>query len=130
MNVKIRVRVGGRQYHSERLREITGIDVSENQARVILSDLAYQETKLGGPSGTRKELAVMKWRSSILEPLILEIVRLLPEADPYQAYCDYLGFRLEVATERREDVPNAEAFTTWIDLGFPGLMESPTAVTT
>lgn len=39
-NVKIRVKVGGRQYHSERLREIRGIDISENQARVILSDLS------------------------------------------------------------------------------------------
>jgi len=130
MNVKIRVRVGGRQYHSERLREITGIDTSENQARVILSDLAYQEAKLGGASGTRKDIAVLQWRSGILEPLILEIVRLLPDADPYQAYCDYLGFRLDVATERREDVPNAEAFSAWIESGFPGLMESPTTAAT
>jgi hypothetical protein len=125
MNVKIRVKVGGRQYHSERLREIGGIDISENQARVILSDLAYHESKFGGTSATGKNIAAMKWRSAVFEPLILEIADLLPESDPYQAYCDYLGFRLAMATERSEDIPNAEAFTAWIELGFPGLMESP-----
>lgn len=125
MNVKIRVKVGGRQYHSERLREIGGIDISENQARVILSDLAYHESKFGGTSATGKNIAAMKWRSAVFEPLILEIADLLPESDPYQAYCDYLGFRLAMATERSEDIPNAEAFAAWIELGFPGLMESP-----
>jgi hypothetical protein len=124
-NVKIRVKVGGRQYHSERLREITGIAVSENQARVILSDLAYQESKFGAQSTTGKDIAAVKWRSAIFDPLILEIVRLLPEVDPYQAYCDYLGFRLQMATERNEDVPNAEAFLAWSEEGFPGLMEAP-----
>jgi hypothetical protein len=125
MNVKIRVKVGGRQYHSERLREITGIDVSENQARVILSDLAYQEAKFGDRSSIGKDIAAVKWRSTIFDPMILDIVRLIPEVDPYQAYCDYLGFRLQMATERNEDVPNAEAFATWTERGFPGMMESP-----
>jgi hypothetical protein len=125
MNVKIRVKVGGRQYHSERLREITGIDVSENQARVILSDLAYQEAKFAPPSTTGKDIAAVKWRSAIFDPLILEIVRLLPDVDSYQAYCDYLGFRLQMATERHEDVPNSEAFVAWTEGGFPGLLETP-----
>jgi hypothetical protein len=125
MNVKIRVRVGGRQYHSEKLREITGIDISENQARVILSDLAYHESKFGRPTATGKNLAAIKWRSSVFEPLVLEIDNLLPGVDTYQAYCDYLGFRLGMATERNEDVPNAEAFVAWTELGFPGLMETP-----
>jgi hypothetical protein len=125
MNVKIRVTVGGRQYHSERLREITGIDISENQARVILSDLAYHESKFGELSAIGKDVAAVKWRSTIFDPMILEIVRLLPGVDPYQAYCDYLGFRLQMATQRTEDVPNAEAFVAWTERGFPGLMEAP-----
>lgn len=124
-NVKIRVKVGGRQYHSERLREITGIDTSENQARTILSDLAYHEAKHGGRSATRKGVAAMKWRAAVFEPMVLEIDRLLTDADPYQAYCDYLGFRLRMATDRDEDVPNAEAFTAWKEHGFPGLTGSP-----
>lgn len=118
-NVKISVKVGGRQYHSEKLRQITGIDVSENQARVILSDLTYHEAQLGFASKTRKAVGAMRWRSSVFEPLILSISELLPDEDPYQAYCDYLAFRLEVATERSRDVPNDEAFAEWQARGFP-----------
>ncbi len=123
-NVKIRVRVGGRQYHSEQLREIIGIDVSENQARVILSDLAYHGAKFGGSTATGKDVAAMKWRASVFEPLILQIAESLPGRDPYQAYCDYLSFRLSLAMKRDEDVPNAEAFTAWSIEGFPGLKDS------
>ncbi|MEN8041753.1 MAG: DUF4032 domain-containing protein, partial [Actinomycetota bacterium] len=124
-NVKIRVKVGGRQYHSERLREITGIDISENQARVILSDLAYHEAKFGEISLTGKDVSAMRWRSTVFEPLIIELTDLLPDANPYQAYCDYLGFRLAMAMERSQDVPNTEAFPAWADAGFPGLKTSP-----
>lgn len=119
--VKIRVTVGGRQYHSERLREIIGIDVSENQARVILSDLAYHEAKFGGVSSTGKDVTAMKWRATVLEPLILQIAELLPNHDPHQAYCDYLTYRLAMATDRNRDVDNAEAFAAWTGDGFPGL---------
>jgi hypothetical protein len=35
-------------------------EFSENQARVILSDLAYQESKFGGTSATGKNIAAMK----------------------------------------------------------------------
>jgi hypothetical protein len=120
-NVKIRVKVGGRQYHSERLRQMTGIDISENQARVILTDLAYHEAKFGRSSATGKAVAAMQWRASVFEPLILRISELLPGRDPYQAYCDYLAFRLDMATERERDVANDEAFERWEKEGFPNL---------
>ncbi|MFO7699050.1 MAG: DUF4032 domain-containing protein [Acidimicrobiia bacterium] len=120
-NVKIRVKVGGRQYHSERLRQMTGIDISENQARVILTDLAYHEAKFGRSSATGKAVAAMQWRASVFEPLILRITDLLPGRDPYQAYCDYLAFRLDMATERERDVTNDEAFDRWEKEDFPNL---------
>jgi hypothetical protein len=120
-NVKMRVKVGGRQYHSERLRQMTGIDISENQARVILSDLTYHEAKFGHASSTGKAVAAMRWRASVFEPLILRISDLHPHHDPYQGYCDYLSFRLEMATNLDRDVTNDEAFTAWEELGFPHL---------
>jgi Domain of unknown function (DUF4032) len=120
-NVKMRVKVGGRQYHSERLRQITGIDISENQARVILSDLTYHEAKFGRHSSTGKAVAAMRWRASVFEPLLLRINELLPNHEPYQAYCDYLAFRLEMATDLDRDVTNDEAFAAWEEQGFPHL---------
>ncbi|MGI9528723.1 MAG: DUF4032 domain-containing protein [Acidimicrobiia bacterium] len=120
-NVKISVTVGGRQYHSEQLRQITGIDVAENQARTILSDLAYHEAKFGLGSETGKAVGAIRWRSTVFEPLILRIAEILPDHDPYQAYCDYLEYRLVMATERERDVSNDEAFARWETAGFPGL---------
>ena len=119
VNVKMRVRVGGRQYHSERLRQIAGIDTSENQARSILSDLSYHEAKLGLTSETRKSVGAMKWRSLVFEPMIHQITLDLPDHPVYQAYCDFLAYRLRVATDRDRDVDNAEAYEAWKDAGFP-----------
>ena len=130
VNVKMRVKVGGRQYHSERLRQIAGIDTSENQARSILSDLSYHEAKLGLTSATRKSVGAMKWRSLVLEPMIHQITIDLPDQPVYQAYCDFLAYRLRIATERRRNVDNAEAYEAWKDAGFPGFKGSddPVAV--
>lgn len=119
MNVKIRVKVGGRQYHSDQLRRIAGIDASENQARSILSDLAYHEARSGGTSPTRKAVGVIRWRSTVFEPLILDIVEDLPDADPYQAYCDFLAHRLMLATGFDHNVENADAYKDWSEAGFP-----------
>ena len=124
VNVKMRVKVGGRQYHSERLRQIAGIDTSENQARSILSDLSYHEAKLGLTSETRKSVGAMKWRSLVFEPMIHQITVDLPDHPVYQAYCDFLAYRLRIATERDRDVDNAEAYEAWKEAGFPSFKGS------
>ncbi len=41
--LRIHVAVGDRRYHAQRLQELTGLDVGEGQARILLGDLrAYQ----------------------------------------------------------------------------------------
>ncbi len=124
VNVKMSVRVGGRQYHSQRLRQIAGIDTSENQARSILSDLSYHESKLGHTSSTRKSVGAMKWRSMVFDPLIHRISADLPDQPVYQAYSDFLAYRLITATERDRDIDNDEAYDAWRDAGFPGFKGS------
>lgn len=126
-NVRIKVKVGGRQYHSEQLRQTTGIDVSENQARSILSDIAYYESKFGpSASVTGKAVGAIKWRSSVFEPLIIKMSELLPEGDPYQLYCDFLAYRLHMAEVRGSDIDNDEAFATWQAAGFPASLSEET----
>lgn len=117
--VRMRVRVGGRTFHSQRLRELTGIEASENQARQILSDLNYYIAKSGSHSATGKTVAVMSWITTCFDPLIAQISEVW-EGDPIQGLCDLLLFRLSVATERGSDVPNDEAFRLWTEAGFPG----------
>ncbi|MGZ8753587.1 MAG: DUF4032 domain-containing protein, partial [Acidimicrobiia bacterium] len=43
--LQITVRVGGRTYHRVKLKELTGVEALENQARQILDDLFYFQAK-------------------------------------------------------------------------------------
>ncbi|MEX1124749.1 MAG: DUF4032 domain-containing protein [Acidimicrobiia bacterium] len=117
--VRMRVRVGGRTFHSQRLGELTGIEASENQARHILSDLNYFIAKSGKTSSTGKTVAVMSWLTTCYEPLLARISQVW-KGNPIQGFCDLLQFRLTVAGARGADVPNDEAFLLWSEAGFPG----------
>lgn len=122
--VRISVSVGGRMFHSQRLRELTGIDAAENQARQILSDVAYHEAKYGemGETGslTGKAVATMHWRMVRFEPFTKRISQLRPDIDPVQGYCDFLNFRYTTAVNRGHDTKNEVIFEEWIDAGTPG----------
>jgi hypothetical protein len=122
--VRITVKVGGRTFHSQRLRELTGIDAAENQARQILGDVSYHEAKYGEKGGkgsvTGKAVATMHWRITRFEPFARRIAELRPGLDPIQGYCDFLDFRFRIASNRGADVESEEAFEEWIEAGFPG----------
>jgi len=129
--VRISVRVGGRTFHSQRLRELAGIDAAENQARQILSDIAYHEAKYGerGQNGslTGKAVATMHWRMTRFEPFTARISHLRPDADPVQGYCDFLNFRYTTAVDRGHDIDSEGAFEEWINAGMPGFDPAATS---
>lgn len=118
--VRLITHVGGRTYNSDHLRQRTGIDASENQAELILSDLNYFIAKHGDVSATGKSVGTYKWLSGQFEPMIARIREEWFGEDPVQGYCDYLNFRMALATERRVDVDSFEAFEAWVSSGFPG----------
>ena len=117
---RMKVAVGGRTFHTDKLRHQIGMEASENQARQILSDLAYHEHKFGGNSPTGKAVAAMKWRANVFEPTLASIVQLLPDDDPLQRYTDFLNHRYLLSSEKGRDVDNEEAFQSWVDAGYPG----------
>jgi len=118
--VSMQVKVGSRTYHGQRLREIVGIDASENQARQLLSDLRYHEAKMGETSPTGKAVSAMRWRTEVVEPLLRRIASIRPALDPVQGYCDFLNHRFILASSQGRDVPNYEAFQSWVEAGLPG----------
>ena len=118
--VRLDIRVGGRTYHSQRLRERTGVDASENQARELLSDLTYHEAKAGAEFATNTAVAAIEWRVSVFEPVVEKIRQMRPGADPVQGYCDLLHHRLQLASSEGRNVSNDEALSSWIESGFPG----------
>ncbi len=112
----------GRNFHSHHLRELTGLEATENQARQILSDLRYFEAAQGLTSPDRKHLAPIRWRVEVFEPMLARLRSLHRRAalDPVQAYTDFLHHRYLLSAEAGQDVPNEEAFSRWVEAGQPG----------
>jgi len=119
-HVRMITNLGGRTYNSDALRERTGIEASENQARLILSDLNYHLAKQGDITATGKAVGTFKWLSQYYEPLTARISREWGGEDPVQGYCDYLNHRVELASQRQRDVDSFEAYDDWVDSGYPG----------
>lgn len=119
--VRMKVSVGGRTFHADRLSQLTGVEASENQARVILGDLSYFQARAGVSTETERVLANMKWLSQSFEPLIQRIAEEWPDSDPVQRYCDFLHNRLLMAQEQGSDVDNQDAFDRWMKEGGPGI---------
>ena len=118
--VRMHVQVGGRNYHSSRLYRLTRIDAAENQARQILSDLHYHRAREPFSSAPTWDLSAMMWRVQVFEPLLGRIRQDLPDAEPVQAYTDFLHHRFTMSSTQGRDVPSAEAYVHWAEEGFPG----------
>ncbi len=122
--IRISVSVGSRTFHSQRLRELTGIDAADNQARQILSDMRYHRAKHGQPydpdSPTARTVSAMNWRINRFEPFTARIAEMRPDSDPIQGFCDYLNFRFAIASDRGSDMDSRLAFEEWIEAGLPG----------
>lgn len=120
--LRMALAVGGRTFHTRRLRELTGVDASEHQARQILSDLGAYEARLARTSPAQKDLASILWRVEVFEPM-LERLRSLEDrhtSDPIQAFCDLLHHRYLQSVAAGRDVPTEEALEHWIASGQPG----------
>lgn len=118
--VTMTTQVGGRTHNTDNLRELTGIEASENQARLLLGDLNYFLAKSGSLSTTGKNVGTFKWLTSSYEPMVARIQELWHGDDPVQGYCDFLHHRGVLATTRGVDISNDEAFESWVAGGFPG----------
>lgn len=117
--LRMKVKVGGRNFHSTKLRRLTGLDTLERQARQLLSDLQYYQCLTGASTATGKEVAAVRWRVGVFEPM-LESLRAMPDLpDPVQGYCAVLHHRYLKSCESGEDVGTEAAFQDWLAAGKP-----------
>jgi hypothetical protein len=113
----IKVRVGGRNYYSNKLKSLTGIDALENQARAILADVHY----FGGDADAlTKATNAVRWRVTRFEPMMTLLGGLTDIDDPIQAYCDLLNHRYGMSVAQGRDVTTEEAYDDWLKVGQPG----------
>ena len=119
-DLRFKIAVAGRNYHRDRLLQLTGIDAGDFQARHLLSDLYYYQATSGNNTASGKAVEAIKWRVSQFEPTIVAISAVDPSLDPVQGYCDLLNHRYLKSAEAGHDVGNATAFESWVAEGLPG----------
>ncbi|HTS15739.1 MAG TPA: DUF4032 domain-containing protein [Candidatus Sulfotelmatobacter sp.] len=101
--LQFKVAVADRRYHAGRLRELTGLDVGEGQARILLNDLLACASEPGA-SGTTEGLA-RHWLTACYLPSVERLRATLGAGiDPVQAYCDLLEVRWLLSEQAGRDV--------------------------
>lgn len=117
--LRLRVSVAGRDYHSRRLRQLTGIEAGEGQSAILLNDLtawagmgwAGEWDSKEGESGrvlTRSDGA--RWTLEVFEPVVAQLIDAVgDDIDPVQAYCDLLEVRWLLSERAGHDVGSAVA---------------------
>ncbi|HEY8680186.1 MAG TPA: DUF4032 domain-containing protein [Candidatus Dormibacteraeota bacterium] len=109
-HVHLKLKVGDRNWHANRLRELTGLEASENQARQLLSDLQYWELLLGPALPGDRALRAARWRLEVYAPWVARLAQWFPGSDPVQAYCDLLTHRYYLSVAAGHDVGTDIAF--------------------
>ncbi|HDH03880.1 MAG TPA: DUF4032 domain-containing protein [Actinobacteria bacterium] len=117
--LRIETVVAGRSYHTGRLRDLTGVEASEGQATQILTDL-HHFTADAAPSPQGKALGAIRWRVEVFEPMLARMRTEVPDANPVQAFSDYLHFRYLASRDAGYDIDNDTALAAWLDAGRPG----------
>ena len=130
--LRMRPSVGPRNHNTRRLREITGIEASEWQARHLLSDIYHFAAgqRAVGRSGEKSGdlvLAAIRWRAERWEPAISRIQAEAGDDNVLQGYCDFLNYRYEASFAAGADLGQEAAFDGWLAAGRPGFRPEPEA---
>ena len=117
--LRLKVTVAARRYHATELFSLTGLEVGEGQAQILLSDLRAYEATLrefsGGLSkrtsgGLTQAKAVQLWMDKLLKPGMERAYEAVGRiGDPVQAYCDLLEVRWLLSEQAGYDVGDGAA---------------------
>ena len=90
--LRLKVAVANRRFHAQELRRLTGLEVGEGQATILLNDLRAHQSRLATerPEAVPNDVvAGFRWRTDVFEPGMARAAGALGDAaDPIQAYCD------------------------------------------
>ena len=118
-DLRLRVAVAGRDYHSRRLRQLTGIEAGEGQSAILLNDLTSWagmgwagswDSKEGASGRTLTRHDGARWMLEIFEPVVGQLLDVMgQDIDHVQAYCDLLEVRWLLSEQAGHDVGNEVA---------------------
>jgi hypothetical protein len=111
-NLRLHVAVGDRRYHAAHLRALTGLDVGEGQARILLGDLHAYQVQLCRESGedVGEPTAAQLWLREVALPGMDSAHSAVHRSGTaIQAYCDLLEVRWLLSEQAGHDVGTTKA---------------------
>lgn len=110
--LRLRVAVGDRTYHAQHLRRLTGLDVGEGQARILLGDLHAYQAQLCREAGedVDEPTAARLWYIEVATPTMLRAHAAVGHTgSEIQAFCDLLEVRWLLSEQAGRDVGTENA---------------------
>ena len=110
--LRLHVAVGDRRYHATQLQRLTGLDVGEGQARILLGDLHAYQGQLCREAGhdVDERTAGQLWAMEVATPTMHRAhVALGRTGTPIQAYCDLLEVRWLLSERAGHDIGTERA---------------------
>ncbi len=129
--LRVEARVATPGQHRHELFRLTGLEVSENQARRLLNDLrsyrAYLEVVEGGPIGPAE--AGHRWLTETYQPVVDGIpTRLAGRLAPAEVFHQVLEHRWFLSEAAGRDVGTAAAAASYLETVLPRLVPEPAAL--
>ncbi|ANW66111.1 lipopolysaccharide kinase [Mycobacterium sp. djl-10] len=110
--LRLKVAVGDRRYHALHLRALTGLDVGEGQARILLGDLHAYQAQLCREAGedVDESTAARLWLMEVATPTMHRAHIAVGNAGTdIQAFCDLLEVRWLLSEQAGHDVGTERA---------------------
>jgi hypothetical protein len=105
--LRLKVAVANRRFHAMELRRLTGLEVGEGQATILLNDLRAYQSRLEHeqPGSAPDEMVGLRWLAEVFRPKAARAAAAVgPGTDPVQAYCDLLEVRWLLSEQAGRDV--------------------------
>jgi tRNA A-37 threonylcarbamoyl transferase component Bud32 len=122
-SLRLKVAVAGRTFHAGQLHALTGLEVGEGQATILLNDLRAHQRRLEDERGlaVRDDVAARLWMTDVFAPGMERAHHAVDAAgDPVQAYCDLLEVRWLLSEEAGTDVGDDPALDALARRTVPG----------
>lgn len=121
--LRMKVAVAGRSFHSEQLRSLTGMEVGEGQATILLNDLRAYHTQMQQEAGRHVPdgVAARHWMAEVFLPGAERAHEALHGVgDRTQAYCDLLEVRWLLSEAAGYDIGDRTALEALDERDTPG----------
>lgn len=118
--LRLRIAVTDRNFHHDQLQNLTGLDVQEQQARLMMNEIHELKARLSQANNrsTALSVAACQWLEEYYQPVISQLKdhpSLQGEGDYPERYCQILEHKWFLSERARRDVGHQNAAQDYIN---------------